>query len=125
MQKLNILETHTNQDSFVTVNVQHVLWFLILLMNALDVYYGDAPKLSDTGFYFNVYQNEDQCKRNEQQIQTSFVMSRQCISQGGFAKMKSKSQSVGYDKERNAVLVEEFEEPKCQGIFGCHFHFLI
>lgn len=82
-----------------------------------ESYYGNPAPLKETGFYFNIYADKQSCERNVESFSTFYFVEAQCIDQGVATqfKMSSKSQKIGYNKQRNVILIEEFEDVGCKG----------
>lgn len=86
---------------------------------SIGVYYGMPKPISSTGFFFDLYPGTELCKENAPLFQTSFLIEQRCIS-NGFLNIKMtgeipKSQRVGFNQERDGVIVEEFSESDCKG----------
>lgn len=82
---------------------------------AIDIYFGEASPIKESGFYFDVFKGRENCQRNEPQFYMNYLVQTTCLSQGRFLKLKFTSQRLGYNAQRNAVLLEEFEQFDCRG----------
>lgn len=81
---------------------------------ALEYLFGEPKPITDTGFYLNHYYSMESCKRGALVSMTSYVIKSQCMS-NGFLGFSGRSQKIGYHDDKNAVLIEEFDQINCQG----------
>lgn len=84
-------------------------------------YYGVPQPLSSTGFYIKFYSTKDLCDSNAPVYEIDFVQEKTCLSIDSLLNIKNKkreniSQRMGFNTERNGVIIEEFDSNNdCEG----------
>lgn len=96
--------------------------------NAFKSYYGVPSPVTSTGFFFDVFPSSDLCNANAPVFQTSYIIETRCFSQQQdlfhvkMNKEQPKSQRIGFNQERNGVILQEFSEADCKGdVTATHF----
>lgn len=87
---------------------------------AIEKYFGEPSKLSDTGFFISIYQSEELCQKDVEKLYIDYFVEEQCLSDG-FLNSKFSSQKIGYKKEMKGVLFQEYTDSNCVGKFRRYF----